>query len=611
MTEEALGRNCGADCRCGSENGCTASCPTDCECARHGRSEHECSPAVRDAHEILEPGGALLKANPAQPGGVPVQFSVGAQCANGFVPSSGERISAVGETPALNRELVGEFLLPGVRGGVRLDRQYFLLDLAQASRQPCDAGVLQADPAPPGPAQGPVQLEADLPTADDPLNLCPGPIIRFGTLQFCVNPQWLAGYLGDPNRRIDPSSFLRIMWKPYFDALDAQDITLSWIHTLIGCWDFDTTQAPAWSTFWTGGWGAPHRFTLHAVGLAAAYSGQIKDTVTGTKSCRGLGDFIRDVAKGLKPDNKEGETCRFTLNVRGGGIITAGRSTIEKMGCPEKAPCPDSKQAIQCGSWRTGDNPCMGNPWYIDLDSFRIVSDPNGNPALAPLTGDTGCDGGTAFAQVQCNTVNFSAARIGTLSFATDFVLFLARMAYDYGREFGSASALECARGWASYALRLVSFQAQQFIHEAGHCYIGRAGHCDNYHCCFDIAASHWACKVAGMLRLPWHYSFFDHRIDPGDQDVLARCGSQDAPYECCFANGRRYSFYGYRCRTKKTDDGTTRSPSSVVFCGTNCTTTSLAAAQGNVDECGASAHQMTGELWEYYQNCAGSTQCT
>jgi hypothetical protein len=106
--------------------------------------------------------------------------------------------------------------------------------------------------------------------------------------------------------------------------------------------------------------------------------------------------------------------------------------------------------------------------------------------------------------------VHYHGIDLAYTAFIVDWLLFVARVAIDFGDWLGNVDRYDgrsrfdyhgLADDLGRYALCAVAERGKLFIHELGHAWLG-GGHCE-HRCCFEIAALHWRCRVSGLLGLP------------------------------------------------------------------------------------------------------------
>jgi len=428
--------------------------------------------------------------------------------------------------------------------------------------------------------------------------------IQYGTVGFCIEKKWLEDYLNGRRKQSTPEQIMDALWGPFRAAMSAQGIDLSTVHGLIGCFAVDNNEAARRSMFWRTGRGAPYQFLVNTLALVGAYARHATDPLEWPR-CTDFDDFLFDVVRGKKPKSSValyGATqawCKVVVNVRGGGGLVDnefGRE-FQQSTCDESDRWSNPPYAWPCNTFRYDhtSTPCYADPWTMPLYNMTLGKDPLGNPVLlSSAYGEPvdygavgrGCDGETAWADVDYFAFNLPPARLSWFAFVADYVMFLAQIAQDYGLSTGASDASEAAKWYARYALRLMSSLGKTIIHELGHIYMADGGHCSaKFECCFERSAAQWMCKVAGVLRMPWPYFYLDHTADPGDQFVPKAVCGREADGTAC-GSGPKVSWYGYRCTTKRTS-ADTRSPEFVKFCVTDCVHDPYSAATELASGCG------------------------
>lgn len=116
-----------------------------------------------------------------------------------------------------------------------------------------------------------------------------------------------------------------------------------------------------------------------------------------------------------------------------------------------------------------------------------------------------------AYASDGTFTITYHPQVLAWMGYVCDYILYLARMAHDYARDYTthttSASERDALRDKAMelgrYALRIIADRGRVQIHEFGHVWRGTGGHCSKGSCCFELAARRWLCAVTSQLGLP------------------------------------------------------------------------------------------------------------
>lgn len=307
------------------------------------------------------------------------------------------------------------------------------------------------------------------------------------------------------------SDALDLLWLPFRIAARGSPATF---HSLLGCWNLPQDFKDD-ACFWKNGWGAAHKVYLYACQLLYTYVDHV--TASDLQECEGIADFIRTGLSGGTVHNQVGgPTCRVTLNLRNADTAEAHRVGES---------CAYGDEACDVGFLVSRDH--NGNiglfyrPNGKDFDDYDLV-----------LVYDSlNCYGDRANSEGDClapedkagaNTDSYALTKGGAsqsydivfppvhLDFrgeVCDRLLFFGRMAFDYSR--GGAETIDelleyerVAEQFGRYALRHIVAMSGTMAHEFGHAFLGRHGHCD-WHCCMDIAAHRFLCKVRGELGLP------------------------------------------------------------------------------------------------------------
>lgn len=107
-------------------------------------------------------------------------------------------------------------------------------------------------------------------------------------------------------------------------------------------------------------------------------------------------------------------------------------------------------------------------------------------------------------------TITWHPQLLAWFGYVCDYILFLARLAWDLARDYGSRlrpmerdALRDKARLLGRYALRIIADRGRVQIHELDHVWQGRGGHCSAGSCCFELSAQRWLCSVSAWLGLP------------------------------------------------------------------------------------------------------------
>lgn len=317
-------------------------------------------------------------------------------------------------------------------------------------------------------------------------------------------------------------------------------------HELIGCYNLPTGEQDFLDqyAFWPIGWGAPHKVhlwtcqMLYNFALYVDYWPSIENIPTEAQECVGMGAFLKKLFEGKNADNRNGDPCFLTVSYRTDG------SDSNKLHdwCATQGDIP-----VRCGSTFAEDKdspemPCVGVPWGDWTLSW--IKGTN------CYTGDgltTGCNRPNARCWASARhhnwSLHFHASELAFDGAVCDHVMYLTRMLWDYsrwlhreGRVVDSAAAYEAASQMSRYALTIMLYRAEHFIHELGHAWLQDStktndydgGHCA-YNCCNDISGTHFFCWVRARLGLPYlqYEGNESDDFDPTDR-------AQTAEYDSC-----------------------------------------------------------------------------
>lgn len=320
---------------------------------------------------------------------------------------------------------------------------------------------------------------------------------------------------------------LAALWPEYTAALAAQsgmdDDTLD---SVLGCYSLHSTADRA--LFWRAGWGPARQVYRLMARLACVYSDDIRDDWMAPVEvplpsgedlefdwCEGIGDFVRNVLKGRKAASRDGrrEDCRLTVNFDEQDIRFALDYATDR--CPSESGRGSGRA---CGRYfnPSGDD-CHDSVYDGELDSWEDDGWDEDYRAWTRMDGEAP---GLWYDDLDCDLMGIGAGHDLTMhpihlqwcGFVVDRVLHLARIAYDYsryltgpGRAAGGLAAdvaRRQARWLARYAWGPVLNLGRAMVHEIGHSYMKKGGHCE-YHCCFDAAALAWMWRLHGRLGVP------------------------------------------------------------------------------------------------------------
>lgn len=260
----------------------------------------------------------------------------------------------------------------------------------------------------------------------------------------------------------------------------------------IACWNLpvpgsaDAAADAKFSMFY-GRYRAPEVFYGVVYALAELYAEHIDDVVDQQPECKGFGRFVRSILRDGSADGQDCAPCVLRLNYRNAKPEPYASAKACGDGWRGKAGC----SSLRWDNWTMGYN-TTSFAWQF-FPSTRFSS------AIA--------SGGANPCQYRGYTnrpkVYFHAAGIASRAAVFDRIMLWARLSLDFHLNGGGlAEYAEVGRRLGRYALSAAMNYARLLIHELGHVYMPGSGHC-KYGCCWDVAAAHWQCKVAGVLGLP------------------------------------------------------------------------------------------------------------
>lgn len=291
-------------------------------------------------------------------------------------------------------------------------------------------------------------------------------------------------------------------------------------HDLITCWNLhknDESRVRDYA-FWPWGWGAPHKVHMWSCQMLYNYWLFIDYQWTPGSSvpsyageCMGSGGFIRDLLLGAVDSNRADEACFLSFAYRSDG--SSSEKLSEWCGVQGDLELGCAHQWAQ----ESDISDCAGAAW--DDWSPKWVEGLN---CVTGTAGTTDCDKPeqrcpTADGRHHDFTVHLHAIRMAFDGYAVDHIMYLARMALDYGKwldglgRANESMAADAAADLISrYALRIMAERCRLYIHEIGHAWLQNSTkslkypgtHCE-YNCCNDIAQTHWWCWVRADLGLP------------------------------------------------------------------------------------------------------------
>lgn len=435
--------------------------------------------------------------------------------------SSGGSSAAAKEDPRLTDEHpvneVGDakdvhvLLLAGLAVSASAGRQVEMGSLRRSLDRHSEAwttseGLLLPDRTAPG------TLTAD--AVKSPAILLPGGIgavashlsFAYRTVEFSVSERFFREYNRDfRSARRGPgegrglvsslSEALRALWANYLD-----DVTLGVgeFGKLLGCYNLGREEIAGNYYFFDDSWGAPFYVIRYACQMVHTYNTYLSYRAGGG-ACRGFDTFATELLEGNYATNDAGERCSLTINLRNAD----DRYAQLRDACTAQKPCDGGfNQDTTCDTTPC----CESTPWepmtwtWVSSTGRNCWSGARADHCDPP---DTGC----AMAAIGNDfNATFEPATLGWDGFVVDWVMYLARLAWDYSRSGvpdleGALAAADAASKLARYALRIIANWGRILIHEIGHSYLG-GGHCV-FECCFDRTSRNWLCHVRGRLGLP------------------------------------------------------------------------------------------------------------
>ncbi len=419
----------------------------------------------------------------------------------------------------------------------------------------------------------------------------PGTVrIRYRSVSFEVTDAFYDDYVRDlvtlvEERRTNGEGLvssvgdaLDALWPTFRADAAATGVPFSAYHDLLGCYNLPRSDIHDQQTylFWSDGWGGPHKVHLYACALAQTYAHTVVD-INDNPWCRDFSRFLSTVLAGGGAQQLDGEALEPAARRRDCGVtihyLSADEANAWVHNPPSlvssdvlwDSPCsndPDSTWACTEGFRQGEEDLCLGRPWnafspslIIDnaRSSYTYLADadyPRSTEAPYPWD-DTACLF-YAFAGQTEWSAQFRALQLGWDGFNCDYILYLARMAWDYARYAGErmlAAALgdtpdlvatwgarylqaeAAARPLAGFALSIILSRTRVLVHELGHVYLGGSPHCGydeatsaaRWAGCFESAAQHFKVRVAARLGVS-----MDPYVGFGYQQAVAGSSARD-----------------------------------------------------------------------------------
>jgi hypothetical protein len=290
---------------------------------------------------------------------------------------------------------------------------------------------------------------------------------RYGEVDFSVPQSWLqrkeSG--GDWTPRQD---VLDDLWSAWRASIAASGTDWGDLMAVLGCFDVDTD---ADNLFWDAGWGGPLAIILNALQMSANFDASEE-----------IVDFrIHFLA----------EDARFEGDEEAGQDCTRG-SDGEEGGCG----IPYDWISVTTYAGRQNDvlvaYGCRTGPSCAPADYIGSYEDErNGAPK-------TGCEFG---AKGGANHIRMQPSHLYWGGILNDYLMYWARVAYDYWLETGDASYRSAAQSLALHTLTQILYWAGHLCHEFGHVYCG-GNHCVSNGLFMESARQNMVCKVRALLGL-------------------------------------------------------------------------------------------------------------
>jgi hypothetical protein len=369
---------------------------------------------------------------------------------------------------------------------------------------------------------------------------------QFGDIEYSVSYRWLINTLATKNW-MSEDDFLSYAWKPFLSACDSVDFTLADARELVGCFNIDTEQLSGEYVFFEDESRAPMFMVWQALRMIAVYSDFISDDATPYSSeYPAFREYCRNAALGRPATNIEGESCRYMVHYRSmdpnfPGVVT--QYCEELGGVHAVVDCDAKFYETGCGrAWNAWTFTMVkyekaGDHWWIP----GTVTEKGVLAGAPPDTGECSASAyGPQFRQHQ------KASGLAFLTKVADFVLFYARIAWEYGlylwRESspGYGEYFTVSLTLARYVLAVLLEECREMVHEMGHGYFKGGGH-SKWDCSFCVAARSFQCKVTGALGLPYV---------PNERYLLSTKGTGVRLNKAatCSRDGDKTVYYGYAC---------------------------------------------------------------
>lgn len=327
---------------------------------------------------------------------------------------------------------------------------------------------------------------------------------------------------------------LAFIWADVQIVLRATGVDLEGFDELLSCYNLPTDSMPSDidARFWHLDWGPPQQFYRWTNALIVAFSAQIREPCTHDWHCDGFGSFVASVLRGetAETDLEGNGPCRLRFRMMNddtaNAYVAGTTATAESWTCGEFAgTSTDCDEGFLLNYYSGVVRIDRGSDWDLGFPPTRFDTNANawianGRSGHPSTTFSLPLKSGSATAYVYDGTwsVTLRPEYLAWFGYLCDYILYLARMAFDYARDTtGGAAPAERADyrrkayDLGRYALRIMTDQGRLVIHELGHVHNGWGGHCSRGECCFDLAGYRWQCSLSALLGLP---------IDTGTSDA-------------------------------------------------------------------------------------------
>lgn len=411
-------------------------------------------------------------------------------------------------------------------------------------------------------------------------------LLGYRTVFFLVEQSWLEEYRADWEA-LYASGTTRIDSDDSYGKVSSINDTLDWLwreyrtassgdwdvlHSLLLCYNLPK-EPEGTELFWRTGWGPAHKVYLNALQLLFTYSHFLQPE---NEPCSGFESFVRSALQGELVTNNVGvRSCLLgflykNLDAEFGNYYLACRGSLSEAMEAENVHCMEESGFCDEGFKvnKSGEAKCSPPDWYGYKEKLswvraaRCWSGESASDTQCQQPGVGDCDA-AAFASTGCYKVTLHPVLLAFDGYVCDYIMYLARMAFDYALTAPALSIefrlsyLTSARQLASYVLRIIAEHGRLILHEVGHILSGRGGHC-SADCCMNVTAFGWLCQVRAMLGLP--LNAFEPRSDDYDPEdsyqkiAAGLCSDGDMSTECDVGKngvpGQQANFCATGCMT-------------------------------------------------------------